>query len=454
VIRYFFPFGSERISIAGDDSLKQVTVRNPYNYPKPRRIKVWMAQILGAGVLLAEGEDHAQQRKALAPAFSHANIRALAPIFWEKALLMSCCWRAKLARGTPSLEVLEWANRCTLDIIGKAGFGYEFDSLRTPDSPLRQAYQTCFSQDLGSRMLHLLQAFVPGARHIPAPTNRNLEASRRTIAEKATQIVRARELAVTIDPAARDIISLIIRSNHRLAEAGETNLSFDKMRDQIMTFLGAGHDTTATGVAWAIHLLSAHPDVQTRLRDEVRQCMPWLFRPADRLDVWRLEGVDIDALSYLHNVCRETLRYIPPIPMTVRECLHYDYISGYPIPPKTSVYMFANAINRLPEYWGPTADKFDPDRWDELPAGWCQSAYMSFLQGPRGCIGRKFAEAEMKIILCALMSAFEFRRDPETPDPEVGKMWRLVLRPANGIRVHVSLLEDTGGKRDVGGLFP
>lgn len=443
LVRYFFLFGSERISVADDEGLKHVTVKNPYNFPKPHRIKVWMVRILGEGVLLAEGQEHVHQRKALAPGFSHSSIRALTPVFWEKALLMSKCWRDEMREDdskTKTFEILEWMNRCTLDIIGKAGFGYDINSLQMPESPLRQAYRLCFSNDFWARVHHLLQAFIPSSRHLPAKMNRDMNASRHIIVDKASEIIHTKQAEAEHNSAGKDIIALIARGNKKLEAAGEAGLSFETMRDQIMTFLGAGHDTTATAVAWTLHLLSTHLDVQSRLREEVRAHLPFLFDPDSRFDVANLATADPDQLPYLQNVCRESLRYIPPIPMTVRQSISRDVISGYAIPGGTSVYMFSNAINRLPQYWGTSADKFDPDRWDNLPETWTQNAFQSFLQGPRGCIGRKFAETEMKVMLCALLSIFEFKRDEKSADPEIWKMWRLVLRPRDGVHVDVSLL--------------
>jgi hypothetical protein len=97
IIRYFFPFGAERLSIADDKAIHQMTVKNPYNYPKPVRAKLWMVRILGDGVLLAEGSEHVHQRKALAPGFSISSIRALSPVFWSKALLLSKLWGEEMA---------------------------------------------------------------------------------------------------------------------------------------------------------------------------------------------------------------------------------------------------------------------------------------------------------------------------------------------------------------------
>ncbi|KZL70659.1 cytochrome p450 monooxygenase protein [Colletotrichum incanum] len=443
IIRYFFPLGAERLSIAEDEALKQMTVKNPYNYPKPVRAKLWMVRILGEGVLLAEGHEHVHQRKALAPGFSIQSIRALTPIFWEKSLLLANCWRKEMRAdgvSTKSCEALDWLNRTTLDIIGKAGFVYDVNSLENPDAPLREAYRLCFPFDIVSRILIGLQAFSPIFNHLPSKVNRDLMQSRSIILSKATEIIKEKQEEAANNTGGKDILALIARDNKKLKEAGEAGLSFETMRDQVMTFLGAGHDTTATGVARTLHLLSKHPVVQSRLREEIKDHMPFLLDKSTRFDPDLIGVADADKLPYLDNVCREALRFIPPIPMTVRQSVNDDILGGYKVPVGTVVYVLANAINRLPMYWGDRADEFNPDRWDDLPATANPNAFMTFLQGPRGCIGRKFAETEMKILLCCLLSMYEFQRDFETLDPEDWKMWRLVLRPRDGVTLRVTAI--------------
>ena len=443
IIRYFFPFAAERIAIADDKAIHQMTVRNPYNYPKPVRAKLWMVRILGEGVLLAEGDEHVHQRKALAPGFSIGSIRALAPVFWQKALLLSKLWKDEMMESqvdTKSIEVLEWLNRTTLDIIGQAGFGTDINSLENPQTPIREAYRLVFAFDIGSRILHGMQAFMPSTKYIPAKMNRDMEAARNIIFNKAMDIIKEKEGQAEADTNHNDIIALISKDNFKKKTEGEEGLSLKTMRDQVMTFLGAGHDTTATGVAWTLHLLAKYPKIQSRLRDEIREYMPWLFDETTRNDPIELSKVDADQLPYLDNVCRESLRYIPPIPMTVRESIADDKLGPYFIPSGTIVYVLANSINRLPMYWGPTADEFDPDRWDDLPGTYTKNAFMTFLQGPRGCVGRKFAETEMKIILCCLLSLYSFEPDKSIADPEELKMWRLVLRPRDGVSLNTTLL--------------
>jgi cytochrome P450 len=244
IIRYFFPFGAERLSIADDDAIKQMTVRNPYNYPKPVRAKLWMVRILGEGVLLAEGETHIRQRKALAPGFSIASIRSLVPVFWAKSLQLTNLWSTEIKEeGVKSkyFEVLEWLNRATLDIIGEAGLGTDIDSLNHPDTPLRNAYQLVFAFDIMSRILHGLAAFVPLTKYLPAKMNRDMLASRNIILAKASAIIKdkkAQAKAGTTNIRQKDIIGLIVRDN--MKATGADSLSFEAMRDQVMTFLGAG----------------------------------------------------------------------------------------------------------------------------------------------------------------------------------------------------------------------
>jgi cytochrome P450 len=440
IVRYFFPLGTERLSIADDAALRQMTVKNPYNYPKPVGARKWMTRILGEGILLAEGNAHVHQRKALTPGFSIGSIRTLAPIFWRKAFLMAKLWDQEITHSktnTESFEVLEWLNRATLDIISEAGFGTDINSLENPETPLREAYRKVFVFDSVTRVMHGLQTLFPITKYLPAKMNRDMEASRKIILSSATTIIKEKQASA--NPAEKDILALLVRDNLKLQAAGETGLSFETMRDQVMTFLGAGHDTTATGVTWTLLLLSKHPKVQARLREEIRTHFPFFFDSATRETV-DITKVDPDHLPYLDNVCRESLRYIPPIPMTVRELIEDDQLGEYTVPKGTTVLVYSNAINRLPAYWGPTADVFDPDRWDNLPESYTTNAFMTFLQGPRGCIGRKFAETEMKILLCVLLSQFSFVRDESVQDPEELKMWRLVLRPRDGVLLKVSRL--------------
>ena len=152
------------------------------------------------------------------------------------------------------------------------------------------------------------------------------------------------------------------------------------------------HDTTATGCAWTIDLLSKHPDIQDRLREEILTCFPTLSQPDIDAHWGGLSMAKLnllDRLPYLSNVCNESLRFIPPVPIVIRECVEDTMLAGYFVPCGTNIFISSNAINHLSWFWGPTANRFDPDRWDNLPKDWAPGAYQTFLEGPRGVHRKK-----------------------------------------------------------------
>ncbi|KAL9097684.1 MAG: hypothetical protein Q9165_000010 [Trypethelium subeluteriae] len=334
--------------------------------------------------------------------------------------------------------MLDWMNRATLDVIYEAGFGSELSSLEHPTTALRQAYASVFAFDFWSRLTQGLLQQSQIFRIIPSQMNRSMASASRVIRSAADEIVNKK--LHNNNKEARDILSLVVHSNENIDAGEEDYMTFENIRDQVMTFLGAGHDTTATAVVWTLHLLSKNQRIQDQLRQEIQMALPAVVDGPHPDACASLPQIDVDQLPYLSNVCRESLRYIPPIPLTIREALHDTTLASHPIPKGTKLYIMANAINRLPEYWGPDADTFEPDRWDRLPPAHATNAFMTFLHGPRSCIGRKFAEMEMKVFLCCLLSTYKFEPDSAFEDQEDWKMWRLVLRPRDGINLNVSIL--------------
>lgn len=444
IVRWFLPFGAAKLSVIDDEALKHILIKNPYMWPKPPITKANLGYVLGNGLLTVEGDTHVQQRKAVAPAFSISSIKSLSPIFWRKALLLSQIWRAELSKdnnGTKSIEVLEWLNRTTLDILGEAALGKDFDSLTHPETPMRKAYKHLFEFDRSGQLFFALLTTTPLALYLPLRAKQKFAAARGAVISIASEIIRekqSKKISETLSHE-KDLLSLIVRDNLIANGRREGKMTFEDMRDQVMTFIGAGHETTGSGIAWTLFLLSKYPSTQEKLRREIQECMPFLFSDNREDESW-LSKADEDRLPYLHNVCRESLRYIPPIPFTRRAPIVEEQVCGYRIPAGTSVYVPLNAIHRAPEYWGETADVFDPDRWDHLPETFTANAFLAFLQGPRGCIGKKFAETEMKVLLCCLLSAYRFEMDNTVDDPEIWKMWRVVLRPKDGIRLKVTPL--------------
>jgi len=184
------------------------------------------------------------------------------------------------------------------------------------------------------------------------------------------------------------------------SKTGGYAMSDEAMMDQVLTFLGAGHETTASGLAWTLWLLAKDPKSQQKLRDEVTS----LYAETPRPDYRALKD-----LQWLDCVVQESLRLMPPVPMTFRKAGKTDYIDGVLVPKGTLFYIPIRVINTWKEVWGDDAEEFNPGRWLNLPPKYNSTfSSLSFLAGPHACIGKTMAIVEMKAVLSALIANFEF----------------------------------------------
>lgn len=184
----------------------------------------------------------------------------------------------------------------------------------------------------------------------------------------------------TADSTRNDILSLLVRSNdftdHELAE-------------QTLTMMAAGHETTSSALSWCAYLLSKHPDMQTKVRDEIREALP-------SPDSGTAITADmIDKLPWLNAVCLETVRLYPTVPVTARDVIKDTPLMGRMVPKGTAVILSPWAINRSEHFWGKDAGEFRPERWinddgSTNKNGGSSSNYaqLTFLHGPRSCIGQ------------------------------------------------------------------
>ncbi|KAL8727067.1 MAG: hypothetical protein Q9166_006310 [cf. Caloplaca sp. 2 TL-2023] len=228
-----------------------------------------------------------------------------------------------------------------------------------------------------------------------------------------------------------DILSVALSSGH-FSDADLVN--------QLMTFLLAGHETTASALSWTICMLCTHPNIQTRLRDEVRSA----DLPDPRTNTTNISASQIDRLPYLNAVCNEVLRVYPPIPITVRVAACDTSIIGQHIPKGTAVYLAPWATNVNKELWGEDAEEFNPERW--MGAGNSKTggvdnnyAFLTFLHGPRSCIGQGFAKGELLCLVAAWVRCFETSFAVEGCKVKVKS--GLTPRP-DGLSVRVRVLDE------------
>lgn len=375
------------------------------------------------------------------PAFSYRHIKDLYPIFWAKsAELVSLIEQDLKARKDPEDNVIQistWASRATLDIVGLAGMDHDFQSLQDPDNELNKTYRRFFNDDPNiTRIILLLGLFLVDLKllqKLPVRRNKTAQESSETIRSVARQIIREKRKKVDgKENKGVDIISVALQSG---------TFTEENLVDQMMTFLTAGHETTSTALQWAIYALCKHPDVQTRLREEIRTNIPSPSSSAP------LSATTLDALPYLTAVCNEVLRFHPSVPATVRIAIRDTTIAGLPAPENTFFMIPPHIINRSEAFWGSDADTFNPDRWlNQSDSGTIHAnktggasnnyAMLTFLQGPRSCIGQGFAKAELACLVAAMVGKFSIElRDPHkelevrkgpTVYPKDGVLARLV----------------------------
>ncbi|KAF1998575.1 cytochrome P450 [Amniculicola lignicola CBS 123094] len=436
VLYYRWIFNEPRVLITTPKALAEVLVQRNYEFIKPVRLRSGLGRLLGVGILLAEGDEHKRQRRALMPAFSFRHIKDLYPIFWSKSKEMTAAMKDSL-KGAPEdskvVEIRDWASRATLDIIGVAGMGKDFSALADPSNTLFQTYRVIFNPGRGARLMQLAVNFLPEwlLRALPLKRNEEMKEALGTIKSVAADLIR--EKRAKLEKGGRtdlDILSVAIESG---------GFSDEDLVNQLMTFLAAGHETTASAMAWAVYLLCKNPAAQNKLREELRAELPALLNPEGQIT-----SADIDKLSYLNAVLNETMRVFPPVPLTLRETVDDTTIQGHFVPKHTTVIISPWAVNTSKLLWGDDAHDFKPERWlgaGRANTGGADSNYsvVTFLHGPRSCIGKDFAKAEFACLLANLVGAFEM----ELEDKE----WKLQIqgsitaKPKGGLRIKLRAVD-------------
>lgn len=433
LIRYLGFLNRERILVTNPKALAEILNTRNYEFQRPQFLLQGIKGILGVGLLLAEGDDHKFQRKGLAPAFAFRHIKELYPVFWAKSReMVETIERVELVEKAPNvqIEIGGWASRAALDIIGVGGMGQDFNSLADPNTELNRNYRKVFAPSRQAQILGLLQFFIPSwlIRMLPLKRNDDVMAASMIARSTARHLVRQKKEKLArkekMDP---DIISIALESGV---------FSEDKLVDNMMTFLAAGHETTASALTWATFLLCQNPDVQTRLREEIHQHIGSLD---DKVD-----NTTIDNMPYLHAVCQEVLRTYAPVPVTMREAVANTSLLGHYIPKGTVIMLCVWAVNFSKDLWGPDAHEFNPDRWmkpGQANSGGASSnyAFLTFLHGPRSCIGQRFALAEMACLLAAFVGRFEFKMS--YPDEEMVVKGGITARPKDGLRLDIKVVD-------------
>ena len=397
--------------VSRPDGVRHVLQDNYRNYPRS-----WLYRrtlpVAGEGLVATEGEVWRRQRRMVQPAFTHQRVAALAGPMTDLAARMLDRWDTDYADTGKPFDVAAEMVGLTLDIVGRTLLGVD---LTGDAAELRRLVSEALAW-LEFRMSHLL--YPPPS--VPTPRNLRFRRTMRRFDAIVYRIINDRRAAGAVGD---DLLSLML--NVRDEESGGAGMTDLELRNQVMTFIGAGHETTAVALAWTWYLLAKHPDVEGRVRAEVGEAL------AGRRPTFR----DVPRLPYTKTVIEEVLRIYPPVYAVARDVVADDVIAGRRIPRGTTVIISPYITHHLPEIW-PEPEKFDPDRFTPArSAGRPRFAWFPFLGGPHQCIGQDFAMTEATLIVAMVTQRFRL----SLASRENVKFKPLMsLRPATGVPVRVS----------------
>lgn len=374
VLRFNLGAGSVYLATR-PEHVEHVVINNAANYwkgPIAQRIKF----AFGEGVLLAEGERWKQLRRLQQPVFSPKRLRTLIPLMSSTISRRLAMWEAAAASGRP-MDVAHEMRRLTMQVATTAMFA------RDISDELSDRIADAFEVFMRHVPLRFFTYFLP--EWVPLPGQRG---AKQAIAE-VQDIIRALVDERRRAPGDRgDLLSLLIDATDN-ERAGSSQAEVQQpLIDHIMTTLFGGYETTATGLTWLWIALSRQPEIARRITDEVDR----VIGPGE------INHDGLEQLTYTDMVVTESLRVYPPFWGGFRTAYRDDVIEGVRIPAGSSIILSAYAIQRDPRIWA-NPDTFDPERFRDGAPSHHRFAYFPFGIGPRTCIGKIFALAEMKLVV-------------------------------------------------------
>ncbi|KAM5545440.1 hypothetical protein V8D89_000478 [Ganoderma adspersum] len=437
-------------------ALHAVAVKDQEFYTKSITPSNDLHVFLGPSVLTTIGARHRRQRKLLNPVFSATHLRDMTHIFYNVAHKMRGALAARIpGDGTAKLlDMNGWMARTTLEMLGQAGLGYSFDNFAEDSTdPYGESLKMFFRfQKFGFLIEQLSYVFSDASlrrllrmvshenvQHLTRISDTMREHSQKIIDEKKAALKKGNDALSHAVGEGKDIMSICLKAN--LAAEEKEMMTDEEILAQTSTFILAGMDTTSNALSRILHLLAQNPSVQEKLRAEIIEAQ------GGEADI---PYDDLVKLSYLDAVCREALRLYAPAPVAPRLAAKEmvlplltpvrgrdgTMITELVIPKGTVMIMNYQGSNTAAELWGDDAQEWKPERWlsplpkalEEARIPGVYSNLMTFSGGVRSCIGFKFSQLEMKVVLATLLSRFAF----ELTDQEITWNSSAVMYPTMG----------------------
>jgi cytochrome P450 len=388
--------------------VNRVLVERPDDFPKSNRIREGLNPLLGNSVFVTNGEIWKRQRRIIDPAFEGGRLRDTFPA-------MLAAGQAAVARMPLGVvEVEEEMSHAAADVIFRTLFSIPIEhEVAAKVFAEFRAYQR-------TQPILNLAAFLPLPKWVPRFHRPKTKAAASAIRRLITELTETRAAQIAAGQAPDDLATKIMTTEDPLSGA---RFETGEMVDQVAIFFLAGHETSASALAWALLMLALYPEVQAQVAAEAQA-----LGEAPEFSA-------ISKLRYTRDVFREVLRLYPPVPMMVRENRCPEEMRGRKVAKGAQIVLSPWHLHRHERIW-PRPDEFDPSRWQTEENRSCaRDAYMPFSAGPRVCTGAGFAMVEGVLLLALLTRAFRFEQvEGEDPVPVA----HLTVRAAQGIRLRIS----------------
>lgn len=399
--------------VCNDPALVRLVLQErPRDFPKSARLREGLAPLLGRSVFVTNGAEWARQRRIIDPAFEGGRLRETFPGVRDAALALAQRLGAQAGR---EIDLEPETSHAAADAIFRTLF-----SIPIEDATAARVF-AAFRAHQDAQPIVNLAALLPWPAWLPRPHGRRTRATAAEIRGLIAGLVAARAEAIAAGTAPDDLATKMMTTPDPETGAG---FSPAEMVDQVAIFFLAGHETSASALAWGLWLLAAFPDWQARVADEA----------AAVLTGEAPEFAAVARLRVARAVFREAMRLYPPVPMMVRETTRPEVFRERPLPRGTQVVISPWHLHRHARLWD-DPDGFDPGRWETENGRACaRAAYVPFSAGQRVCPGAGFAMVEGPLMLALICRDLRLTRGAVDPVPVA----RLTVRGRDGIRVRLS----------------
>ncbi|NDW52514.1 cytochrome P450 [Aliiroseovarius sp. PrR006] len=381
----------------------------PDDFPKSDRIREGLAPLLGNSVFVTNGEVWKRQRRIIDPAFEGGRLREVFPAMWDAANAAVARFEAP-ATGKP-VEIESHTSHAAADVIFRTLF-----SIPIEHEVAGRVFDEFKNHQRTQPVLNL-GAFLPLPKWFPRFHKRDTKRTAKIIRGLIQQLTQDRMQAIQAGTAPDDLATKIMTTPDP-----ETGVCFDtdEMVDQVAIFFLAGHETSASALAWALYLLALYPDWQERVAQEAQE----------QIDPEKAYFSVMSKLRMSRDVFRETMRLYPPVPMMVRETTCPERFRARKVPVGSQIVLSPWHLHRHERLWD-QPDAFDPERFQTPKGKEClRDAYLPFSAGQRVCPGSGFAMIEGPLILSMLVRSYRFELVKDRPAMPVA---HLTVRGKDGI---------------------